>query len=123
MDRRGSSLGLSEDEKDARVKVICRFRPQNQKEINEHGRELMRFEGDTTVEVTSVRHLACSWHEKESLKLDVQSIDGNANRFTFDRVIRPSARQVEVYDYGDRFRPGVCMAHSQQHALPQVPRR
>ena len=55
---------------------------------------------------------------KRSVKIDVQSIDGNANRFTFDRVIRPSARQVEVYDYGDRFGPGVCMGRSQQHALP-----
>jgi hypothetical protein len=53
--------------------------PQNQKEINEHGRELMRFEGDTTVEVTSVRP-CCREAAILSLSLSLVGQSGKSTR-------------------------------------------
>jgi kinesin family protein 5 len=68
---------------DANVRVICRFRPVNQRELKEYideekAKTQIRFVGDTTVEIISPG--------KETLT------------FTFDRVFHSDATQQSVYE-------------------------
>lgn len=59
------------------VRVVCRFRPENKREVESGGATNISIDpSGTTVSLTTADHL----------------------KFTFDKVFPPTCRQVEVYD-------------------------
>lgn len=60
------------------IKVVCRFRPQNSKEIAEGGQDIVKYSGDDTVH----------WDVK-----------GQSSTFTFDRVFNKETKQADIFDY------------------------
>lgn len=70
MSKRGSSQREN-------VRVVCRIRPTNQKEITSGGTTCVKFT-DTTVEV---------------------GVDDGSHAFSFDRIFGPESSQIEVFEY------------------------
>ena len=59
------------------VRVVCRIRPTNQKEISSGGNTCVKF-NDTTVEV---------------------GVDDGSHTFSFDRIFGMESTQQEVFEY------------------------
>jgi hypothetical protein len=59
------------------VRVVCRIRPTNQKEINSGGTTCVKF-NDTTIEV---------------------GVDDGSHTFAFDRIFGMESTQIEVFEY------------------------
>lgn len=58
------------------VRVVCRVRPTNQKEISSGGVTCVKQNGTTNIEVNA---------------------DGNQNSFSFDRIFGPDSSQIQVF--------------------------
>lgn len=58
------------------VRVVCRVRPTNQKEVSSGGVTCVKINSNNNIEVTC---------------------EGNQNQFSFDRIFGPESSQVEVF--------------------------
>ena len=64
------------------VRVVCRFRPQNNREIEESGKEIIQVDDSGTMVHIKGRE--------------------SDHKFNFDRIFPPSASQATVYDESAR---------------------
>ncbi|KAI3636439.1 hypothetical protein MIR68_005791 [Amoeboaphelidium protococcarum] len=78
MDEQRSPSQQSQSQQSSNIKVVCRFRPQNQLEKSQDGQEIMEVSGDCT-----------------SVKIIGNEFSGN---FTFDHVFDGSSEQRQVFE-------------------------
>ena len=94
---------MEADSSECNIKVVCRFRPQSQSEINSGGLVMTKYpakSNDTTV--FGVRRHRSPFNIKIVIfrfyMMESSAVILPQNRvYTFDHVFRPAASQQEVY--------------------------
>lgn len=72
------SDGVEGDKMDSRVKVVCRFRPQDANEIANNGCSCVNFDSNNTLNIC---------------------LDGDKVNFTFDQVFSMDSKQHDIFEY------------------------